>query len=394
MKTIIKSIVIFIFISAISLEAQIAVKGEKIYTMNGTMISNGIILIKDSKIEKVGSASEVKIPENYKILEGKVITPGLIDVHSVVGLAGIYNQKHDQDQLDTTDPIQPELRAIDAYNPKEELVEYLNMLGVTTINTGHAPGALCSGQTMIVKTTGQFEGAVMRKESAVVFSLGSEVSDQFKSPGTRPKGIAMIRSAFVEAQNYAQKEKKGEAPKNLKYEALLQVLNKKVPAIITANTVVDIMGALRLAEEFKFNLILDGAAEAYLVIDQIKAAKIPVILHAQMARTKNASFETAKLLSDNDILFAIQGGYESYVPKTRVVLFEAAIAVANGLDYEEGLATITTNPAKILNISDKVGSIEKGKDADIVIFDGDPFEYTTHVCQVLVNGAIIKSECK
>ncbi|MEJ2545571.1 MAG: amidohydrolase family protein, partial [Calditrichaceae bacterium] len=185
-----------------------------------------------------------------------------------------------------------------------------------------------------------------------------------------------------------------EAPKNLKYEALLQVLNKKVPAIITANTVVDIMGALRLAEEFKFNLILDGAAEAYLVIDQIKAAKIPVILHAQMARTKNASFETAKLLSDNDILFAIQGGYESYVPKTRVVLFEAAIAVANGLDYEEGLATITTNPAKILNISDKVGSIEKGKDADIVIFDGDPFEYTTHVCQVLVNGAIIKSECK
>lgn len=246
---------------------------------------------------------------------------------------------------------------------------------------------------MIVKTTGEFEGVVLRKTASVVFSLGSEVSEQFKSPGTRPKGMAMLRSAFIEAQNYAKKKEKGEAPKSLKNEALLDVLNKKVPAIITANSIVDILGAIRLANEFKFDLILDGAADAPVVLDEIKKAQVPVILHPQMARIKDASFETAKLLAENKILFAIQGGYESYVPKTRNVLFEAAIAVANGLPYEKGLESITLAPAKILKINDKVGSLESGKDADVVVFDGDPFEYTTHVCQVIVNGKVLKSDC-
>lgn len=394
MKTILNTGVILILFLAAFSQAQIAVKGEKVYTMNGAVLENGVVLVKGSKIEKVGPAAEITIPEGYKIITGKVVTPGLIDAHSVVGLAGIYNQKHDQDQLETSDPIQPELRAIDAFNPNDELVSWLNSFGITTINTGHAPGALSSGQTMIVKTTGQFEEAILRKTSAVVFSLGTEVSDQFKSPGTRPKGMAMLRSAFADARNFQNKMEQGEAPKSLKNEILLDVLNKKTPAIITANTAVDILGAIRLAKEFGFNLILDGAAEAALVLKQIKEAAIPVILHPQMARTKNVSFETAKLLAENNIIFAIQGGYESYVPKTRNVLFEAAIAVANGLDYKKGLESITLSPAKIFKIDNQVGSLEEGKDADIVVFDGDPFEYTSHVCQVLVNGVILKSDCK
>jgi imidazolonepropionase-like amidohydrolase len=113
-----------------------------------------------------------------------------------------------------------------------------------------------------------------------------------------------------------------------------------------------------------------------------------------MARTKNISFETAGLLAEEGIPFAIQSGYESYVPKTRNILFEAAIAVANGLDFDRSLEAITLSPAKILKIEDRVGSIEAGKDADIVVFDGDPFEYTSHVCQVLIGGELIKSECR
>ena len=393
MKKILKTILLPVLLLSMG-QAQIAVKGEKIYTMTGTTIENGVVLIKDSKIEKVGTLDDVTIPEGYQVIEGAVVTPGLIDAHSVVGLAGIYNQKHDQDQLETSDPIQPELRAIDAYNPKEELVKVLNDFGITTINTGHAPGALASGQTMIVKTTGAFEGAVLSKMSAVVFSLGSEVSEEFKSPGTRPKGIAMLRNAFTAAQNYEKKLEKGEAPKDLKNEALLAVLNKKVPAIITANSLVDILGALRLAKEFNFNLILDGAADLPVVLEEVKEAGVPVFLHAQMARMKNASFETAKLLAENNIPFAIQGGYESYVPKTRNVLFEVAIAVANGLPYEKGLESITSAPAKILKIDDRVGSLVEGKDADLVVFDGDPFEYTSHVCQVIVDGKVMKSECQ
>ncbi|VAX27258.1 N-acetyl-L,L-diaminopimelate deacetylase [hydrothermal vent metagenome] len=376
------------------ISAQVAVKAEMIYTMAGNILENGIILCENGKITEIGKADEISIPPDYQIVEGKIVTPGLIDAHSVVGLAGIYNRDQDQDQLEKSDPIQPELRAIDAFNPKEKLVSWLSSFGVTTINTGHAPGALSSGQTMVVKTDGNFNESIIDTTSAVVFSLGTEVAKVFKSPGTRPKGIAMLRNALYKAEDYKKKMKKGDTPKNLKNEAFLLVLDKKVPAIITANTAVDILGAIRLAKEFNFDLILDGAAESYLVIKEIKAAGIPIILHPMMARTKNISYETPKLLAENGIVFAIQSGYESYVPKTRNVLFEAAIAASNGLTFEEALAAITISPSKILKIDSNVGSIEVGKDADIVVFDEDPFEYTSHVCSVILNGKIVHTGCK
>lgn len=372
--------------------AQIAVKGEKIYTMSGAVVEDGVILTEYGKIIAIGNSSEIEIPEDFKVVEGKIVTPGLIDARSVVGLAGIYNQKHDQDQLETSDPIQPELRAIDAFNPREELLGWIRKFGVTTINTGHAPGGLSSGQTMIIKTTGEMNNDILDTVSSVVFSLGSDVSGQFKKPGSRPKGIAMLRTAFQEAKTYMESEdNKG---KNLRNEILGEILQGKIPAVITANNAVDILAALRLAEEFNFKLILDGGAESYLILDEIKKSGIPIFLHSMMSRTKNLSYDTPKLLKENKIQFAIQSGYESYVPKTRVILFEAAIAAANGLSFEEALASITINPAKILGIDKKVGSLEIGKDADIAIYNGDPFEYTTHCCVVIINGKVYENECK
>ncbi len=131
--------------------AQVAVRGETVYTMAGEPIKDGVVVITGGKIVEVGPASAVQIPEGHRTLTAKVVTPGLIDAHTVVGLTGYMNQDQDQDQLERSGPIHPELRAIDAYNPQERLVQWLREFGITTIHTGHAPGLPLSGQTMIVR---------------------------------------------------------------------------------------------------------------------------------------------------------------------------------------------------------------------------------------------------
>lgn len=400
-----QQILFIVFISnfPISALAQTAIRGEVIYTMSGEKIQNGVILIRDGKIQKVGESSRVKIPEGYIIYNGKVITPGLIDAHATAGLSGIYNDAHDQDHLDKTGPMQPELRAIDAYNPKEELVGYLLSKGITTIHTGHSPGALISGQTMVVKTTGNtVEEALLNKSTMLSITLGSVVADNFKSPGTRSKGIALLRSDLLKAQQYLAKSALRDSTKrpsrDLHMEALGALLKGELKAMVTAHRATEIMSAIRLSKEFGFQLVLDGASEAYMLIDEIKTSKAQVILHPTMMRTygdmKNASLETAAILHKAGIPFALQSGYESYVPKTRVVLYEAAIAVRYGLPFEAGLRSITSSAAEIIGQSKRIGSIEEGKDADVVIFDGDPFEYRTNVCQVFIDGKLLQDGCK
>lgn len=392
-------IVAFIFSIATAGQAQIAVQADTLYTMEGPKIVNGVVLISNGKIEATGPASEVEIPSDYKVHETTVATPGLIDAHSVVGLAGIYNQDSDQDQLEKSNAIQPQLRAFDAYNAREELVEFVLNKGVTTLHTGHGPGALASGQTMIVKTPYKTIGeAIVDSATTVAFTLGSTVERYFDKPGTRAKGVAMLRQKFIEAREYAKK-RKAEDPskrpaKNLKLQALADVLNGELTAMITAHQASDIMTALRLKEEFGFNMILDGASEVYLVLDEIKRSGVPVFVHPTMIRTygdaQNASFNTAAKLHEAGIPFAFQSGFESYVPKTRIVLYEAAVATAYGLPRTAALEALTINSAEVLNISNKVGSLKEGKEADIVLFDGDPFQYTTHVTGVIVDGKVVK----
>ncbi len=392
-----------LFFVATPSAAQVAVRGETMYTMAGEPINDGVVLLRGNKIERVGPASQVSIPSGYNVLSAKVVTPGLIDARSVIGLAGIYNVAHDQMQLETSSPIQPELRALDAYNPQEALVEWVRNLGVTTLHTGPSPGALASGSTIIVKTTGKtVNEALVDSVGMVAFTIGSSVSQNFRSPGTKSKSIAMIRSEFFKAQDYAAKMNEKDPSKrparDLKLDMLSKVLAGEVKALFTAQTATDITSVLRLQKEFGFKLVFDGAAEAYLVIDEIKKAGVPVIIHPTMVRTggelRNASMETAATLKKAGIPIAFQSGYESYVPKTRVVLFEAAIAIANGLPWNDALAALTIEPARLLGIEKRVGSLEAGKDADVVLFDGDPFEYTTRVCGVVVNGVVVSETCR
>ncbi|HVR30695.1 MAG TPA: amidohydrolase, partial [Thermoanaerobaculia bacterium] len=341
--------------------AQVAVRGEVVHTLEGAPLRPGVVIARDGKIEWVGPAAQARIPEGLRLLEAAVVTPGLIDPHSVVGLAGIYNQRagadtqvEDQDQLELSDPIQPELRAIDAYNAREELVAWVRSFGVTTMHTGHGPGAIASGQTMIVKTRGStVEEATVEPLTMIAFTLGPGVSRHFQSPGTRGKGVAMLRGDLIKAQRYLERKDQEDESKrpdpDLKLEALGMVLRKEVPALVTAQTATEIMTALRLQREFGFDLVLDGAAESYLLLDEIRRAAVPVLLHPPMVRPggelRNAAFDTAAKLRDAGIPFALQSGYESYVPKTRVVLFEAAIAAANGLGFDGALAAITIDAA-------------------------------------------------
>lgn len=383
------------------LAQDLAIRAERLYPVAGPAIDNGVVLIRNGKIDRVGSADRVRIPDGVQTLEARVVTPGLIDARSVVGLAGYLNQPHDQDQLESSAPIQPQLRAIDAYNPRETLVGWLREHGITTVHTGHGTGALVSGQTLIAKTWGNSaESATIQSPAMIAAQLGSGAfGAEGKSPGNRSKQVAMLRAQLIKAGEYRDKlarAKPESAPsRDLELEVLVEVLDRKRPLLVTAWREQDILSALRLAEEFKFRLVLDGAAEAYLVVDQIKAAGVPVLLHPTMARQygelENASFATAATLHRAGIPFALQSGYEGYVPKTRVVLWEAAIAAANGLGFDAALASISLDAARILGIDNRVGSLEAGKDADLVLFDGDPFEYTSRVTTVVINGQVVST---
>ena len=378
-----------------SAEAQKAIKGEMVYTVSGDPIENGVVLIRDGKIERVGLQADIHIPEDYEVFESKIVTPGLIDARSVVGLAGYYNEDHDQDQLETTHAVQPELRALDSYNAREFLVNYIKEEGITTVHTGHGPGAVISGQTMIVKTTGEtVDKALVDSTTMLAVTLGPGIRSNFNTPGTRSKAVAMLRQELIRAQDYAHKRAAGEQQtRDLKMEILADLLDGKIKAMVSAHRASDIVTALRIQREFGFPMVLEGASEAYLVIDEIKEAGVPVIIHPKMIRpfgeAKNSSFETAAKLHDAGIPVLFQSGYESYVPKTRVAKFEAAIAAANGLGMENTLHALTIGAAEMLGINDRVGSLEEGKDADLVLFDGDPFEYLTNVEAVIIDGNVV-----
>jgi imidazolonepropionase-like amidohydrolase len=455
--------------SLLTVKAQIAVKGETVHTMTGEPLTNGVILIgANGKIEAVGTAAQVRIPANYRVISAKVVTPGLIDAHTVIGLNGYLNQPHEQMALDASAPMQPELRAIDAYNPEEKLIEWVRGLGVTALHTGHQPSALISGQTMVVKTTGKtVEEAALVPTAMIAVTIGdSSLAGQGKSPGTRAKQAAMLRAEFIKAQEAVRRTDAGRNNQNnrtgqtqtttttanatntrnnngispnvsnpnsmienpppgnaqttsaansnnqttqttqttqtaqttnivtdLRGDMMQRVIRREIPLLVTANRAQDIMTALRIAKEFNIRIVLDSVAEAHLVMDEIKASGFPVVVHATMARaggeTENLSMETAAKLKRAGIPFALQSGYEAYVPKTRIVLFEAAVAAAYGLSQRDALASMTIDAARILGLDSRIGSLAIGKDADLAMYDGDPFEYTTHCVGTIINGKVV-----
>ncbi len=372
------------------------IDAESIHIGTGKLLSNGRILVKKGIIQAIGTQYEIDAPGGAVRLEAQVVTPGFIDAHTVVGLAGYLNDPgSDQDQLDRSNAIQPELRALDAYNPEEPLVAHLRNHGITTIQTGHAPGALVSGQSLIIKTNAQRAEQALVHESMLTFSLGGVISGAFSKPGTRAKAMAMIRQELHKAEEYANKRAAGTlSSTDLGMEALADLLDGQTQALVSVHKAQDILTALRLQKEFNFPMVLDGVAEIYLVLDQVKESGVPVVIHPTMLRATgeavNVSMETAALLAREGIAFAFQSGHENYVPKTRVILFEAGVAVNNGLSSRLAVQHLSLYAAQLLGIDQRVGSLEVGKDADLVLFNGDPFEYTTTVDLVMIDGQLMK----
>jgi imidazolonepropionase-like amidohydrolase len=256
---------------------------------------------------------------------------------------------------------------------------------------------------MIAKTKeGTVETVTIQPLSMLAMTIGPSVSGNFTTPGTKAKQIAMIRTELFKAQAHLKKQSDKDSSKrpaaDLKMDMLVKLLKGEIKALITANSSVDIMSAIRLAKEFNLKLVLNGAAEAYRLIPEIKNAHAEIILHATMARNGgdmvNMNMESAAILTKAGIEVSIETGFEGYVPKTRILLFEAAQAMAFGLSFDEALRSITLNPARLLGIADRVGSIEIGKDADLVFFNGDPFEYLSKVCGVMIDGVMVKESCQ
>lgn len=390
-------------VAAMPAAAQVAVRGDTVHTAAGDPLSDAVVLIEDGKIARIGPAGEVEIPDGFRTLHAEVVTPGLIDAHCTIGLSGYLNQPHDQDQAEGSEPIQPELRAIDSYNPREALVEWARSYGVTTVHTGHAPLSLVSGQTAVVKLRGgTLEEALVEPVAMIAATLGEGArARDDKSPGTRAKMASMLRAELLKAREYASKRasEEGNPPdRSLRLDALGLVIRGEVPLLVTAHRAQDILTALRIRDEFDIPIVLDGVAEAPEVVERIRQAGVPVIVHPTMLRargeTENLSFETAAKLYEAGIPAAIQGGYEAYVPKSRLVLFEAGVAAAHGLGFENALRSITIHAARILGIDDRVGSIEVGKDGDLALYDGDPFEYASHCVGVVIEGEVVSEETR
>lgn len=388
-------------VSAQASERTLAVRARTLHTQAGPPIEDGIVLIVDGKIRAVGPASTVTVPDGVRVLSAAVAVPGLVDAHTCVGLAGWLNHDHDKDEVDRSGIVQPELRALDAYNPSDPLVGWLRGFGITTVHTGHAPLALISGQTMIVKTRGNtVEEAVLVPEAMVAATL----ADSGRGPdgaGTRAKAMATLRQHLLDGKRHAealakaQGDPEAKAPdRDLRKEALARVVSGRTPLLVTVHRAQDIASVLRLRAEFPdLRLVLDGVAEAPSMLAELIEADLPILVHPTMYRaggeTKNLSMETPRVLVEAGLRVALQSGYEGYVPRTRVVLHEAAIAARYGLSFERALGLVTIDAARLLGVEARVGSLEVGKDGDVALFDGDPFEYTSSCIGTVIEGELV-----
>jgi imidazolonepropionase-like amidohydrolase len=385
----------------------IAIKDARIITVTGPEIGRGIILVRDGKIMEVGTA--VAIPAGAEIVDaaGAIVTPGLIDSHSHLGLGPSGGITEDNEM---SNPSMPQLRIIDSIHP-EGRAPHRNSFrhalseGVTTVIARPGSGNVIGGQSAALKLRGRtVDDMVLKFPCDMKMAMGRKsYGSKGQLPVTKMGTAYVVRNAMLEAMDYRdalaryekQKAKNPDAPppaRNLKSEAMLQVLNRELPVHIHASPADDIMTAVRLADEFNFlRLSIGHGNDSYKIAEELAKRNVVVVVGPQMVvfDDDGTAINLAQALHEKGVTVHIMT--DADVVQQEFLRFQAAIAVKYGMDPADALRTITINPARWMDLEDRIGSIEAGKDADLVIFDGDPFDINTRVLRVFIDGKVVYS---
>src|SRR5215204_390280 len=379
-------------------EKPTAFINARIIPIVGQPIEQGILLVQNGKITAVGDARTVRLASNVEIidLKGKVIMPGLIDTHSHVG---------EGSGADGSAPIQPDVRILDSLNPRASSLQRAQSGGITTVNVMPGSGHLDSGQTLYLKLrdgANKVDDLLIyladgRYAGGIKFANGTNAlrTTGGNFPGTRAKSAALVREQFIKAQDYKAKIAKAGSdktklpPRDLAMEALTDVLDGKRVVHFHTHRHDDILTVLRLQQEFGFRVVLHHVSEAWKVADEIAAAKVPASII--MIDAPGGKLETMDVSYTNGVALEKAGvltGFhtDDYITDSRLFLRSAGLAMRVGMSREKALYGMTMAGAIILEMQDRIGSLEAGKDADFIVLSGDPVSVYTHVEQTWVEG--------
>lgn len=379
------------------------IKNARIITGDGRVIERGEVAF-DDKIRYVG--------ENYpgeadEVIDasGYTVTPGLIDAHCHVGLFGDSTGFEGADANEDSDPIMPQLRAVDGINPQDRAFEDARRAGITTVVTGPGSANAVGGQFAAVKTYGVcVDDMLLKAPCAMKMALGENpktvYNDKNQTPVTRMGTMALIRELLYKTINYRDALKKyeddseeNEKPDfDIKLEAMLPVINREIPVKVHAHRADDICSAIRLAKEFDIRVTIEHCSDGDIIADILEREKLPVMLGPTLTdrskpELRNLSFATYKNLSERGIKTAIITDHPEITIENLPLC--AALAVRNGMDGEKALSAITLTAAENCGIGDRVGSLCEGKDADIAVFTCDPTDFGAECIMTFINGKAV-----
>lgn len=372
----------------------------KILPMEGKNIENGFVRIKGKKIAELGDMSEYESKKEDEVIDvqGAWVLPGLIEAHAHIGITeekwGIMGDDCNEETL----PVTPTLRAIDAVNPMDPAFHDAIEAGITSVMAGPGSANVVGGQFVFMKTQGRcIDNMIVRHPAAMKVAFGENpkvnYGDKDQLPSTRMGIAALLRKTLYEAVQYkADRENGNLVQRDFEMEPWIPVLNREIPLKAHAHRTDDILTAIRIAKEFEVDITIDHGTEAHLIADEIKESGFPVIVGPDLTarskiEVKNMDFKTNKILHDAGVLFSITTDHP--VSLIQYLPLCAGLAVKHGLPMEEGIKAITINPARICRVDDRVGSLEKGKDADIAIFSGNPLEVFTETLYTIIDGQVI-----
>lgn len=374
---------------------MLAIINGRVMTITRGELEPGVVLIEGKKIKAVGQ--DLSIPPEAQVIDasGWYVMPGMIDAHSHLGVLGEpWIWSHD-DVNELVDPVTPHLRAIDSLNPDDVAFKEVVAAGITTVYTGPGSGNVVGGTGIAIKLRGvSADEMVIPNTEGMKMALGENPKrvygrDQKKSPATRMGNAGLLRESLVKAENYLNKKPDGE--RDIRLEALSRVLTRQLKARIHAHRADDILTALRIGEEFGLDVVIEHATEGYKVADILAEKQAlcvvgPMLMGRSKAELQEVNIRNAALLVEAGVKIAIQTDATS---ETRWLPIEVGVAIREGLPEEEAFRAVTINPATIIGVQDRLGSIEPGKDADLALFDGHPFEVRSRCRMVLIDGEVV-----